>query len=73
MSSSVIKSSMKMSMVMSLKLKIAKNIIFFFTNSYAKPITKTFKIKLKAITMTISKNTIKLKSQRKKRESKKTL
>jgi hypothetical protein len=58
----VIKINVAISIVMNLKLRIAKNIIFFFTSSYAKIVMKTFKIKFKTITMTISKNTTKLKS-----------
>ena len=60
MSSSLIKSVVKTVTAMNLKLRIAKNVIFFFTNHHVKPIMKTFTTKFKAITMTILKNTIKL-------------
>jgi hypothetical protein len=70
LSNSVIKETTEISiviiMVINLKLRIAKNIIFFFTSIYAKTVMKTFTtkfmIKIMTITMMKSKKILKLKS-----------
>jgi hypothetical protein len=66
LSSSLIKSYVKTVTAINLKLRIAKNIIFFFTSSYAKTVMKIFTIKfmikIMTITMMKSKKMLKLKS-----------
>ena len=66
LSNSFVEDVIGISIAMNLKLGIAKNIIFFFTNSYAKTVMKTFTanfmIKITTITMMKSKKMLKLKS-----------